>query len=291
LKNDGTVACWGQNTLQQLAVPPGLTSVTQISTSASHTCARKADAQVVCWGDNSKGQATVPPFKSGDRVIAGGYHTCAELSGTASCWGEDDYNQLKFATLNGVSRFELGYHFTCRLNNGKVDCWGDNSRGQTTVPQLSDSVLGLSVGGYHACVFDNDGVVTCWALGRSVPAGLNLLGKQSQTIVFTSSAPSPGRSGETYAVTATGGASGNPVLFSSLTPDICEVTGNSVALTSIGRCTIAANQAGSDQYARAAQVIQSFDVVPSLERIPSIGAGGIHSCALQPNGQVKCWGV
>ena len=291
LKDDGTVACWGQNTLQQLAIPAGLSSVTQISTSASHTCARQSDGLIVCWGDNSKGQATVPPLKSGDRVLAGGYHTCAELSGNASCWGEDDYNQLKFATLKGNSKFELGYHFTCRLNNEKVDCWGDNSRGQTTVPQLSDSVMGLSVGGYHACVFDNDGVVTCWALGRPVPAGLNLLGKQAQTITFTSSAPNPGHIGGSYNVSATGGPSGNPVMFKSLTPSVCGVSGSSVALISIGQCTIAANQMGSAQYVTAPQTTQTFDVAPELTRIPSVGAGGIHSCALQPDGSVVCWGA
>ena len=43
----------------------------------------------------------------------------------------------------------------------------------------------------------------------------------AQSIVFTSTPPSPALTGATYAVAATGGTSGNPVTFSSLTPSIC----------------------------------------------------------------------
>ena len=41
--------------------------------------------------------------------------------------------------------------------------------------------------------------------------------KASQSITFTSTAPSPGFVGTTYAVTATGGGSGNAVVFGSAT--------------------------------------------------------------------------
>lgn len=61
-------------------------------------------------------------------------------------------------------------------------------------------------------------------------------------------------------VDATGGASGNPVVFSSLTSTICGVSGSMVQGLALGTCTIAANQAGSVNFSAAAQVIQSIVV-------------------------------
>ena len=294
LRHDGTVTCWGQNTLQQLDVPAGLSSVTQISTSASHTCAVRSNGTVTCWGANSEGQSAVPLNTTTYRVVAGGYHTCAMNAGTAVCWGSNDYSQLNFSTLDGVATFELGYHFTCRLNNGAVDCWGDNSRGQATVPQFGATIEGISAGGYHACAFDSDGVVTCWGgLGGTVPTGLNIYGNQAQTINFTSSAPSPAIVGGTYSPSAAGGASGNPVVFSSLTPGVCTVSSNIVSFVAPGQCTIVANQSGGNGYVRAPEVTQSFTVIVQLT-IPSIQAqitsGGFHSCAVRVDGSVTCWG-
>ena len=61
-------------------------------------------------------------------------------------------------------------------------------------------------------------------------------------------------------MSATGGASGNPVTFSSLTTGVCTVSGNTVTLVAAGTCTIAANQAGNASYNAAPQVTQSFTV-------------------------------
>jgi 2',3'-cyclic-nucleotide 2'-phosphodiesterase (5'-nucleotidase family) len=61
-------------------------------------------------------------------------------------------------------------------------------------------------------------------------------------------------------VSATGGASGNPVTFSSQTPGICSVAGNTVTGIAAGTCTIAANQAGGGNYAAAPTVTQSINV-------------------------------
>ena len=63
-----------------------------------------------------------------------------------------------------------------------------------------------------------------------------------------------------FTVAATGGASGNPVTFSSTTASVCTVGGDTVTLVGAGTCTIAADQAGADFYNAAAQVKQSFTV-------------------------------
>ena len=85
-----------------------------------------------------------------------------------------------------------------------------------------------------------------------------------QTVAFTSTTPIAAKVGDSYA--ATGGASGNPVLF-SIDPSasaVCSIAGATVSLTGVGTCTINANQAGGNasgtDYSAAPQVQQSFAV-------------------------------
>ncbi|MGY0558657.1 MULTISPECIES: autotransporter domain-containing protein [unclassified Lysobacter] len=67
----------------------------------------------------------------------------------------------------------------------------------------------------------------------------------------------------TFTVSATGGASGNPLLFGTATPTVCAVSGNTVTMQSAGTCALTADQAGDTNYSPAPQA--SLDVV--------IGAG------------------
>jgi len=82
--------------------------------------------------------------------------------------------------------------------------------------------------------------------------------KKGQVIVF-GTAPTLVVGG-TGTVSATGGASLNPVIFSSLSNGVCTIGGSTVTGVSGGSCTIAANQAGNLQYNAATQVTQSFNV-------------------------------
>jgi hypothetical protein len=86
--------------------------------------------------------------------------------------------------------------------------------------------------------------------------------QEPQTITFTSYPSGPTADGVAYDVTATGGASGNPVTFSSTTPAVCNVSGDSVSFLAPGSCTIEADQAGTDGYLPATAV-QSFFVAPA----------------------------
>ncbi|WP_193392740.1 fibronectin type III domain-containing protein, partial [Legionella santicrucis] len=87
--------------------------------------------------------------------------------------------------------------------------------------------------------------------------------KADQTITFTST-PSPNATiGGTYTVTATGGASGNPVVFSidaGSTSGACNITGNLVSFTGAGSCIVDANQAGNSNYNAATQAQQIITV-------------------------------
>jgi hypothetical protein len=89
------------------------------------------------------------------------------------------------------------------------------------------------------------------------------VGKNAQTITFTSTAPAGAKvGGATYTVMATGGGSGNPVTFTidASASTVCTIAGTTVSFIGAGTCVIDANQAGDATYSAAPQVQQSFAV-------------------------------
>ena len=86
--------------------------------------------------------------------------------------------------------------------------------------------------------------------------------KAAQAIVFTSSPPVGAAVGGGYEVTATGGASGNPVVFSidPVSSSVCSIVGSHVSFDAAGTCEINADQAGSADYLPAPRVTQSVVV-------------------------------
>ena len=96
-----------------------------------------------------------------------------------------------------------------------------------------------------------------------------------QTISFAAIADAP-ISGGGLTLSATGGASGNPVTFSSATTSVCTtgaVNGATVTLIADGLCTINANQLGNSNYGAASTVQQSFNVY-SIHTVSFDSAGG-----------------
>ncbi|MHB1988308.1 MAG: choice-of-anchor Q domain-containing protein [Acidimicrobiales bacterium] len=108
----------------------------------------------------------------------------------------------------------------------------------------------------------------------------------SQTISFTG--PASGTIGGEATLSATGGGSGNPVVFSidsSSGAGVCSVSGtdgSTVTFTGVGSCVIDANQAGNTDYLPAATVTFTVTVIdadlaittPANITTPATGANG-----------------
>jgi len=258
--DDGTVKCWGDNTVGQLglgdmlqrgdgpgemgatlpsvSLGPGRSAL-QVTAGGNHTCARLDDGTVKCWGDNTVGQlglgdtlqrgdgvgemgATLPsvnlgPGRTALELAAGGSHTCARFDdGTVKCWGRNAEGQLGLgdtqgrgddpgemgATLPSVSlgpgrtALELTavYQHTCaRLDDGTIKCWGWNGYGQlglgdaqnrgdgpgemgATLSSVSlgpaRTALQLTAGDFHTCARLDDGTVKCWGDNPAGQLGL-----------------------------------------------------------------------------------------------------------------------
>ena len=96
----------------------------------------------------------------------------------------------------------------------------------------------------------------------------------AQTISFgAQTSPQTFSAGGSFPVAplATGGASLNPVTYSSTTPGVCTVIGTTVSMLTAGVCTIAADQAGNATYNAAARVTQNVTINPVVPSAPTIG--------------------
>src|SRR5689334_2085014 len=90
-------------------------------------------------------------------------------------------------------------------------------------------------------------------------------GHQEQTITF----PPPPQAKVGEAVTLTASATSGPlVAFRSDTPRICTVSGPTLTPIAAGTCTVTASQGGSDHYATARDIAQSFDVASATSGFP-----------------------
>src|SRR6185437_15477347 len=88
----------------------------------------------------------------------------------------------------------------------------------------------------------------------------------AQVISFSAPSDTP-LTGGPVALAATGGASGNPVIFASNSVAICTISSSRVTLVTAGKCSIMATQAGNAKYAAAVPVSQSFTVTAGSQTI------------------------
>ena len=101
--------------------------------------------------------------------------------------------------------------------------------------------------------------------------------KRVETIAF-GALPARTLTNSPFTVSATA-TSGLAITFSSQTPGVCSVSGNSVTLIAAGTCTIAADQPGDGNYHAAPQVSQSFTVSPSCSLSPAQLPAGLERIA------------
>lgn len=106
-------------------------------------------------------------------------------------------------------------------------------------------------------------------LGSTSAAVSHVVNSAPQTIVF---GPLPARTfgHAPFAVTATGGASGQPVTFTA--SGNCTVSGNIVTITGAGSCSVTASQLGNANYLPATPVTQSFTIAKAAATLSFVPA-------------------
>lgn len=127
---------------------------------------------------------------------------------------------------------------------------------------------GLELTGVGSCVVDaNQAGDANWDPAPQVEQTVTVT-QGTQAIAF--SPPAVAAYGTSLTLTAAGGASGNPVVFSvdpSSGPGVCQVFGAVLAVTGVGACVVDADQAGDASYGAAVEVVATIDAVPASQSI------------------------
>jgi alpha-tubulin suppressor-like RCC1 family protein len=237
-----------------------------------------------------------------DAVAAGGAHTCALTHGEGvRCWGSASHGQSGrevaeralapglVADTSDAVQIAAGARHTCaRFASGRVRCWGelfDAEAGEPrafadprSVPGLQDATE-ITAGAGFTCALRASGAAVCW--------GANASGQLGDDTTDPSEAPVPVLGLELALHVAAGGGE----LDGQLVGHACALT-KSFVVQCWGR-----NREGQSGSTTAEDLLQPVLVLnerddedPHLDGITAVTAGGFHTCAIEDDGEVLCWG-
>jgi alpha-tubulin suppressor-like RCC1 family protein len=165
---------WGDNSLDQLDQPAGLTNIVAIAGGGAHSLAIRADRSLAAWGDDTSGQIDVPPWATNINAIAGGwYHSVAVRSnGTVIAWGDNSFGQTNVpsSTAGAVAVAAGAFHSLALRTNGAVVAWGSNEAGLTNVPASAANVVAIAAGRLSSLALRADGTLVRWGTPTTIPA-------------------------------------------------------------------------------------------------------------------------
>jgi alpha-tubulin suppressor-like RCC1 family protein len=293
-----------------------LNGASQVAAGGAHTCALLSDGSVRCWGRAVEGQVDgrsdrasvetpVDPGVSGAvQIAAGALHTCAVVPEGVVCWGSDQYGQSGqepsdgalapslIADTQGAVEVTCGVRHTCaRFDDSHVSCWGELIDDVGAVYQTAlatpvaglESAIGISAGGGHSCALTADYHVVCWGHNES-----GQLGDGTTQTIATPIAPL----GLNESMKQVG--AGGSELAGQLVGHSCAVTFRSEVVCwgrgAEGQLGIGE---GSDQDSPGEHVLQAHPDTPAeavLPQIERVALGALHSCGLDSEGRVFCWG-
>jgi alpha-tubulin suppressor-like RCC1 family protein len=198
LKNDGTVAPWGDNSYGQTNAPAGLSNVIIVAAGEYHCAVLKSDRTVVCWGSYTKLTGGFFPMNSPTDLtnaiaIAAGrnFNLAVKADGTVSGWGDYAGGASEIPDgLSNVVAVAAGWgHSLALKSDGTVAGWGDDTYGEATPPDGLSNVVAIAAGGGndlsslngdkfgHSLALKSDGTVVAWGKNNAgqanVPPGLS----------------------------------------------------------------------------------------------------------------------
>ena len=217
----------------------------------------------------ANGQATSSTFTA--NAINGAYNIAASASGVnPATYAETNVgNQTVSFTSTAPAGAKVGgssYTPTATATSGlAVTITVDSS--SSSICSIGGGVVSFQAAG--TCKLDaNQAGNSIWNPAPQVQQSFTV-GKGSQTVSFTSTAPANatvGGASYTPTATATSGL-GVAITVDSSSTSICSIAGGVVSFQAVGTCTLDANQAGNASWNAAPQVQQSFAVAKGNQTI------------------------
>jgi alpha-tubulin suppressor-like RCC1 family protein len=278
---------------------PGIPGIPflQIAAGAQSTCGVRSDGSLWCWGDNTYGQlrlsggsARLTPSQllgqPSQEVACGQTHCCGlQTDGTLSCWGFNASGQLGSASdaahqvdlAGGWLTVTTGNYQSCGIKSDlTLWCWGDNANGQlgtgaTIAAKQPTQVAGdgwkqVSSSYLHTCAIKQDGTLWCWGLNGNLQLG------------DAQYHPSPWQvAGGDWVQVVTG-------LYhtcATRTDGSLLCWGGNIS-GQLGNADVPVDPTGSTG--------KTADPVLVAGTWSTIAAGQSHTCGIQPNKTLWCWG-
>ncbi len=318
LDSSAAVTCWGSNLYGQLgtttpeqsfgSTAPGrvglLPPATALAVGDYFACALIAGGAARCWGNNNYGQlgngsnfdshvpVAVQNISGATAIASGQQHSCVLVGGGVKCWGYNGDGQLGNGTTtdsttpvdvlgirDAVAISVADFHSCAVLAGGSVQCWGYNGYGEigddTNLDRLAPvTVQGISgatavaTGYYHTCAVVQAGAVRCW--------GFNGEGQLGDGTDVRSRVP--------VAVVNVTGAVQVTAAYRHTCARLSDGTVKCWGQSNDGLLGDAGVGGGPPLFRSTAVTVSR------LQNATHIAAGDTHSCAVQTNGTVQCWG-
>ena len=249
---------------------PEVPGPTTLAVGGHHACRLLGDGRVFCWGRADAGQlgtgdtpisGTAAPIAASGvfftSVVAGGLHACALADdGVPWCWGQNGAGQAGLPIATNQDCGEPVHGWRCVPTPHPV---------ATTVRFRS-----LVAGASNTCGFSTDGQLFCWGSSGSGQLGAGAGQDCAGTRCSWTPVPIVGPKLQAIAL-------GSTAHFCGLSPDGTAYCWGSNTSGELGIGT-----AGGSR--------DTPTPVTGGHQFSSIVVGGVHTCALDRDGQAWCWG-
>ncbi|MBA3394971.1 MAG: hypothetical protein H0T89_20155 [Deltaproteobacteria bacterium] len=313
---DGGLACWGRDERGALGLASELGASMQtpqrvvsdetwatVAAGAAHTCAITVDGELHCTGSNmhgelgagTTGQQLTPQRVEGafTSVSTGENHTCGVRDGALWCWGSNVGGQLADPSLLARQRPVLavasatasaaGHDQSCALDGSALACWGgdelgdvgNGAAGATAVPFAitAPSAAWIAVDAReHTCAIDSGNVAYCW--------GSNARGKLGDPNLGTTSlvdSPHLVDGPTRYTSISTGGN------------HTCAIEQTTSNVFCWGQNNTGQLGDGSEVTRAAPAAVETSGAIATYAA-STITTGYLHTCAIQADAALACWG-
>ena len=288
-----------------------ITDAIAIATGKRHSCALREDGTIACWGDDDGfglfGETSefpetafpvpvqVTDITDAVAIATGEEHSCAlHQNGEISCWGynlwgrlgnsqsgaEESDTPVKVAGISNAKDIAAGLLDTCvLLESGSISCWGNYRRFGITQRSTSieiveidgiSNAIDIAAGWFHTCALHETGTISCWGADWGGRLGN---GRTPEELEYF-----------------------DPVEVEGITDAVAVATGSGHSCALHENGTISCW--GSNDYRQLGNgtggEIRDESFVPvkveGINDAIAVSAGSVHSCALHENGTISCWG-